>query len=162
MATYAPNMTTLEAQYTRLQGEYTKMVADAQNLKDVTALRSAVTNIKAKNREIQGTLDQMLAAVATSRSSGAELNTRVTELKTKLQQINEDYGKLVSNNDALETLKRIRGYEVSKTNTKVQMYFMAFIGALVLLAIVVFAFGYRKNTATNPTPSMSTATPSLM
>jgi DNA repair exonuclease SbcCD ATPase subunit len=161
MAQVPPNMSALRSQYDRLQREYRNMVSQGRNLRDATSLRSAVNNIRAKNREIQSTIDQMLRVVATSRQQSSALEAERLKLQKRLQEIQEDYDKLLTNNDKLETLKRIRAYEESKIDTKIQLYLMAFIASLVLLVIVIFAFGYRRKSATTPTPAMSTATPSF-
>lgn len=161
-ASVSPSMTSLQSQYTQQQTDYAALVANAQTLKTSDSLSKAVDKIKAKNREIQATLDQMLGAVATAKQDSAVIGQRRQELQQRLREIDEDYRQLVASNDTMETLKRIRGYEETKVNTTIQMYFMAFIASLVLLAIVVFAFGYRSKSATTPTPAMSPATTSFM
>ena len=163
MAQVPPNMSALRAQYNRLQREYRTMVSQARTLREATALRSAVNNIQAKNREIQSTIDQILRAIASTKTtSTASLERERVRLQKRLHQIQEDYNQLLTNNDKLETLKRIRAYEESKVDTKIQLYLMAFIAAVVLLFIVIFAFGYRRKSATAPTPPMSSATASLI
>jgi DNA repair exonuclease SbcCD ATPase subunit len=163
MAQAPPTMSALRAQYDRLQREYRTMVSQAQTLRDATALTSAVNNIQAKNRELQTTLDAMLGVLSsTIATSSTSIGTEQERLQKRLQEVQEDYNKLLTNNDKLETLKRIRAYEESKVDTKIQLYLMAFIASLVLLFIVIFAFGYRRNSATAPTPAMSSATASFM
>lgn len=161
MSQYTPSWSTLQSQYTQQQKDYASLVSGAQTLKDPVSLNTAVNNIKAKNREIQATLDKMLRIVATSSSSSKTLDSNKQALLRRLRELTDDYNQLLTNNDTIETLRRIRAYEESKTGSKIQLYLMAFAAAVVLLLVVIFAMSYFKKSATMPTAAISPAMPSF-
>lgn len=134
-------MNQLESDYAKLEQEYRGLVDGALQLQGSDALNASVAQITEKNQQLSSVLDKMLSVLASVKQEGSNLNEYKDELVRRLQKIQTDYNNLKNNTDRLETLRRIREYEYSKTHTSLNWYMLGFFVVCAVLLICLFVFG---------------------
>lgn len=135
-------MDELNKRYTTLVSQYNTQIDDA--LTSPSNLDEKIGRIAETNKRISATLDEMLQIVTMSKP---KLAVYRDELLQKLAKIQRDYDNLVSNQDKLETLRRIREFRDESWRRTLYLYLIAFLALAVLIGILIlWKGGYTKET----------------
>lgn len=122
-------MDELETKFQHQQAQYDKLVTDALNKNDQTALPA----IAAAKQKMRDTLSEMLELSA--KTSHEE---QQQELIRRIMEIQRDYNGLLTGTDKMETLRRIHQTTSEKHNSELGLYGTGFfIASLVLVALVM-------------------------
>jgi Mg2+ and Co2+ transporter CorA len=124
----------LDIAFKAKEDEYEKLVAAALVMKTKDAEATQMTKVLAVKKEMLDILHQEMA-IATSEPSGLEEKRK--EIVERLNKVQDEYADMVSSNDKLETLRRIRTREAVKVNGSINTYTIVFgVACFVLLVMV--------------------------
>ena len=126
--TAAGNMADLEAEYQRRKTIYDNLVASALATNDA----SKVDAIAAAKQAMNETLSKMLALSARSGTSDQQ-----DELIRRIMEIQRDYNGLLVATDKLETLRKIRQFQESRTGADLKIYGLGFLIAGLALVVMI-------------------------
>jgi len=126
--TAAGNMADLESEYQRRKTIYDNLVASALATNDVSKL-DAIARAK---QGMSDTLSKMLAL-----SAGSGTSAQQEELIRRVMEIQRDYNGLLVSTDKLETLRKIRQFQESRTGTDLKIYGLGFLIAGLALIVMM-------------------------
>lgn len=122
------NMADLEAEYQTRKNVYDNLVASALATNDA----SKVDAIAAAKQAMNETLSKMLALSARSGTSDQQ-----DELIRRIMEIQRDYNGLLVATDKLETLRKIRQFQESRTGADLKIYGLGFLIAGLALVVMM-------------------------
>jgi hypothetical protein len=124
----------LDIAFKAKEDEYERLVAAALVMKTKDAVATQMTKVLAVKKEMLDILHQEMALV-TSEPSGLEEKRK--EIVERLNKFQDEYADMVSSNDKLETLRRIRTREAVKVDGSINTYTIVFgVACFVLLVMV--------------------------
>ena len=148
----ATGLDALTAQYTALKAQYTTLANQAAATP--AQIPTLLPQIQSVNQQIASVLDQMLQASQYARQS-PNSDTYRDQLIEQLARIQSDYNGLKTSTDALETLRRIRGFQDTSWQSPLFVYVaLLLLVSLVLVLVMLFR---RQKSASAMAPSASPA-----
>jgi hypothetical protein len=148
--TLSSRLSALRTQYTTLATQATATPAQMSTL---------LPQIQSVNQQIASVLDEMVTQLQYARA-GANSDAYRTQLVEQLARIQMDYNGLKTNTDALQTLQRIRSFQDTSWRSTLFMYLAGFLGAAILLVLVML-FRRQKNVSASAPAMSPTAIPPL-
>lgn len=133
-------MQELEQEYARLQTVYQTLASNTS-----VPTPEVIGKLRTTNSAIADVLGKMIAILAQTRDEGQGIEQYRDQLVQRLQKIQTDYNNLKVNTDHLETLRRIREYEASKSEGSLNWYLLGFFVLCVVVLIFMLAFGHVRS-----------------
>ena len=152
-------MDELSRQYEQRIARYNQLIAES--IQTPSRFRSNLVTIRQLNAEIAGILDKMVAQLAMVKQNDANFIAQRDQLYKNLQRIQKESNALVSDRDALETLRRIREFDETRETTSVNLYVVFFLILALVVSIVLIFKGPAQSETAMITPSSPAAMPAF-
>jgi hypothetical protein len=147
----------LKTEFDTKKSAYDALIAAASRSTNPTD--ADINQLRTMNRELFALLEQTIQALSTIQSE--ELGTLNRELAATLNNLERQYSILSENADKVETLRRIRGFEETKSGGNVGTLMIALL-VVSLAMLVIMMFSQRTKApataATMTPPSMANFT----